>query len=544
MKPTSAATGFTAYRCKTDKTDIARRIDDKDAGQQKMKGKNMANNEFNWGKNMFYDGTGDGRRKRKKDPYENPLGLSSETPGMIRDTEETLRQSRETDNAIGEEAKRIARPVPVVKTPDPVIPPEPQTEIPPAQTDTVPQNRSVNTFGYGTKSVDTRPTEGEEKEKNYEDSLKIDGGNEGYTLPPIQPSTKNAESYPGEKEKLQKHTANEGFTIGHKSRTDEESERRIEETAAFLERFFKGNEKEQRFANGLSAPGEEHKSILGMYTDAKSRSDNAMQGDWSKTVKNLNGSSFGQGVMDTYHSAAAGGYDVVNGIARGIQMVEPFAKKHYQYPWKSNPRYTDPETKIEYEFDPMEYGLYRFRQQFRDESKKHEDARSEDFDQASLTNPGYLGVKVAGKGAQDIMALLGTAWVLKFLGAAGTVGEVALGALNGKGKRYDEHMDDVMKKSEEDMWKNGAYREMRKAGRTDHQARFSIGTKHARMESDAAAIFGAIQAVLTAGITKATRDGSEGRGTRMLQDMSLDKLIDYGTNQFENFSKDKNNSNN
>ena len=544
MKPTSAATGFTAYRCKTDKTDIARRIDDKDAGQQKMKGKNMANNEFNWGKNMFYDGTGDGRRKRKKDPYENPLGLSSETPGMIRDTEETLRQSRETDNAIGEEAKRIARPVPVVKTPDPVIPPEPQTEIPPAQTDTVPQNRSVNTFGYGTKSVDTRPTEGEEKKKNYEDSLKIDGGNEGYTLPPIQPSTKNAESYPGEKEKLQEHTANEGFTIGKKSRTDEESERRIEETAAFLERFFKGNEKEQRFANGLPAPGEEHKSILGMYTDAKSKSDNAMQGDWSKTVKNLNGSSFGQGVMDTYHSAAAGGYDVVNGIARGIQMVEPFAKKHYQYPWKSNPRYTDPETKIEYEFDPMEYGLYRFRQQFRDESKKHEDARSEDFDQASLTNPGYLGVKVAGKGAQDIMALLGTAWVLKFLGAAGTVGEVALGALNGKGKRYDEHMDDVMKKSEEDMWKNGAYREMRKAGRTDHQARFSIGTKHARMESDAAAIFGAIQAVLTAGITKATRDGSEGRGTRMLQDMSLDKLIDYGTNQFENFSKDKNNSNN
>ena len=504
----------------------------------------MAKNEYNRGEGMFYDGTGDGKRKRKKDPYENPLGLSSETPGMIRDTEETLRQSKETDNAIGETARLASKPLPSVKIPDPVIPPEPQTEIPPAQTDTAPQKNSVNLFGYGTKSCDTRPTEGGKRDQNYEDSLKIDGGNEGYTVPPIQPSTGNVESYPGEKEKLQEHTANEGFTIGNKSRTDEESERRIEETAAFLERFFKGNEKEQRYANGLPAPGEEHKRILVMYTDAKSKSDNAMQGDWSKTVKNLNGSSFGQGVMDTYHSAAAGGYDVVNGIARGIQMVEPFAKKHYQYPWKSNPRYTDPETKIEYEFDPMEYGLYRFRQQFRDESKKHEDARSKDFDQASVTNPGYLGVKVAGKGAQDIMALLGTAWILKFLGAAGIVGEVALGALNGKGKRYDEHMDEVMKKSEEDMWKNGAYREMRKAGRTDHQARFSIGTKHARMESDAAAIFGAIQAVLTAGITKATRDGSEGRGTRMLQDMSLDKLIDYGTNQFENFSKDKNNSNN
>ena len=64
------------------------------------------------------------------------------------------------------------------------------------------------------------------------------------------------------------------------------------------------------------------------------------------------------------------------------------------------------------------------------------------------------------------------------------------------------------------------------------------------MESDAAALFGAFKALLTAGMGKLVRDGSEGRGTRMLQDMSLDKLIDYGTNQFENFSKDKNNSNN
>ena len=42
----------------------------------------MAKNEFNWGEGLFYDGTGDGRKKRKKDPYENPLGLSGETPGM------------------------------------------------------------------------------------------------------------------------------------------------------------------------------------------------------------------------------------------------------------------------------------------------------------------------------------------------------------------------------------------------------------------------------------------------------------------------------
>ena len=67
-------------------------------------------------------------------------------------------------------------------------------------------------------------------------------------------------------------------------------------------------------------------------------------------------------------------------------------------------------------------------------------------------------------------------------------------------------MDEAMKKSEEDMWKNGAYREMRKAGRTDHQARFSIGTKHARMESDAAALFGAIKAMLTAAVGRLAKN--------------------------------------
>ena len=87
-------------------------------------------------------------------------------------------------------------------------------------------------------------------------------------------------------------------------------------------------------------------------------------------------------------------------------------------------------------------------------------------------------------------------------------------------------MNEVMKKSEEDMWKNGAYREMRKAGRTDHQARFSPGTKHARMESDAAALFGAIKAVLPAGVGKMTRNGTEGWGTRTIQDYSAGKVID------------------
>ena len=101
-------------------------------------------------------------------------------------------------------------------------------------------------------------------------------------------------------------------------------------------------------------------------------------------------------------------------------------------------------------------------------------------------------------------------------------------------------MNEVMKKSEEDMWKNGAYCEMRKAGRTDHQARFSPGTKHARMESDAAALFGAIKAVLAAGAGKLVRDGTEGPVTRGFQDTFLQEGSDSGVDAVIDFFKNEN----
>ena len=49
-----------------------------------------------------------------------------------------------------------------------------------------------------------------------------------------------------------------------------------------------------------------------MYVDAKSKRDNAMQGDWDETAQNLKGSSFGQGVMDIYHGGARGMYELGN----------------------------------------------------------------------------------------------------------------------------------------------------------------------------------------------------------------------------------------
>ena len=501
----------------------------------------MAHNEFNLGEGLFYDGTGDIKRKRKKNPYENPLGLSDETPGMIRDTEDITRQSKETDNAIGEAAKRIARPVPVVKIPDPVILPQPQTEIPPEQTHTDRQNRSGNTFGYGTKSVDIRPTEGEKREKSYEDSLKIDGGNEGYTLPPIQPSTKNAESYPGEKEKLAEHSANEGFTIGNKSSAQEEYERRVEETTAFLERFFKGNEKEERFANGLPAPGEEHKSMLGMYMGAKSKSDNAMQGDWGKTVRNLNGSSFGQGVMDVYHGGARGMYELGNEgltILGEMNKPEPFVL----FPYPTTPyalldrlQQNFPEDK---KLDSR-YELYKMKKNLRAGAEEHRQAQSDDYKDAGWTaNQGYLGVKGAGEFARDLPAILmagnilrsaGKGWTALYSAIEGGVGELT--------EHYDKEVDKYMKMPQQEMARYPEYVQAKREGKSEEQARFRAADPRAKRGALISLFTGVIKGMMKHGVNHLTGSGTDGILTRFVQDFlggrGVDEVFEKGKKIFE-----------
>lgn len=114
----------------------------------------MTNNIDDWGESLFYDGTGNGRAKRKKDRYGNPLGVPDEMPGSIGDTEEIMRRSREADNAIGEAARKADKRMTSVKIPDeasgkPVF----RTDVPSVRNDTGTRNRSGNLFGYGTETV-------------------------------------------------------------------------------------------------------------------------------------------------------------------------------------------------------------------------------------------------------------------------------------------------------------------------------------------------------------------------------------------------------
>ena len=144
-------------------------------------------------------------------------------------------------------------------------------------------------------------------------------------------------------------------------------------------------------------------------------------------------------------------------------MVEPYVKRHYKYPLNI-PTYTDPDTRTEYQYDSTGHALYKARKHFMDWSRQHDGARSQDFRDASITDPGYLGVKGAGKGIHDVGGILLSTYILGKMGTGGDAAAIALAALDSKGKSYDDHLKPYMEKSEEEMWKSPVYQEMRQQG--------------------------------------------------------------------------------
>ena len=155
----------------------------------------MANNDFSaWGDSIFNDPSDNSKKKPKKDPYANPLGMTETPSGITGETEDILRQSRETDRAIGEAAGHLKTPEPIVKIPEAsVIKPTPLPE-PDIQSHTgKPDNNTSRTrFQYGTKIYDVTPSEPDKKTRDYENSLRLDSANEAYVIPPIPPSTGNS----------------------------------------------------------------------------------------------------------------------------------------------------------------------------------------------------------------------------------------------------------------------------------------------------------------------------------------------------------------
>ena len=363
---------------------------------------------------------------------------------------------------------------------------------------------------------------------------------------PVQPSTGNSESYPGEKEKLVERGVNEGFTIGHKSRTDEESERRIEETAAFLERFFKGNEKEQRFANGLSAPGEEQKSILGMYMGAKRESDNAMQGDWAQSIKDRDKSAFGQGLRDMYHSGMAGGYELGNEAATTLDLLED-ARKINNALFLPAP-YSLFENQFNgrnYVRDLTGYSGFKLKKYFRDKVKGHLESRSQDNENASLDNPGYLSVKGAGAFLNELPHTLAGAAVASRVkgGTAALVISGVEGGMAAYTKRVDSEMDRLSAKPEGVMLLDPDYVRIKKEVRDPEEARYIMAKEYARQGVLGDIFKGALKGMLGTAITGMTRNGTEGLILKTIQDVLSGMGADSGIDEFSDFINGRNQNN-
>lgn len=81
---------------------------------------------------------------------------------------------------------------------------------------------------------------------------------------------------------------------------------------------------------------------------------------------------------------------------------------------------------------------------------------------------------------------------------------------------------------------------MRIDGLTDQQARFAIGDRHSRRDSDTAALVGAVKSFVASIFAHSVRNGSENPFTKIMQDMTLDNVIDFMIDK----NKDKSNNTN
>ena len=497
----------------------------------------MPNNDFdNWSGNSFTFPESTNSKKTKKDRYDNPLGFTEQPYGINREAEDILRQSRETDRVIGETAKQLRRaePIPEVAPvkalPVPGFPADPQTEGNGNDT-----SRHGNRFQYKTKAYNTGDiNEMEKRASDYEESLKIDSGNEGYTLPPVQPSTKS-ESYPDENRKLQENAANEGFTIRNSEEYRQaqiESEQNIKSMTEFFGKFFHGNERENRFANGLPAEGEGHYSILGNYRNLKNKTDNLTQEDWEKSISNLYKSPVGQATMDIYHSGAAGGYELGNEAITAVDLMNDAKKNGFMFLPAPYTLFENHLNGMNYTRDVTGYSGYKIKKYFRDKLREHLDARSEDNTNASLNNPGYLSVKGAGTFIREFPhALAGAAMASRVKGGtAAVILSGTEGAMAAVTERIDKEMERLIAKPEEEMLQNPDYVRIRKKISDPEEARYIMAKEYSRKGILGDIFKGALKGILGGKITDITRNGTEGLIFRLFQDVwggkSADLIID------------------
>ena len=195
--------------------------------------------------------------------------------------------------------------------------------------------------------------------------------------------------------------------------------------------------------------------------------------------------------------------------------------------------------------DTTGFSGYKIKKYFRDKAREHLDSRSEDNNNASLNNPGYLSVKGAGTFIRELPhALAGAAMASRVKGgAAAMILSGTEGAMAAVTERIDREMDRLAAKPEEEMLLNPDYVRIRKEVSDPEEARYIMAKEYARQGVLGDIFKGALKGMLGSKITDITRNGTESLVFRLVQDVFGGKSVDSIIDKVEGMLPQKNEEN-
>ena len=404
---------------------------------------------------------------------------------------------------------------------------------------TDPRTADAILYGSDTSSGNSSRFRSQDNASDYA----LAAGNEGFHMPAeIHPgliasgSPQQQERTRQESVRLQHSLGNEGFTLSpdtpeQAARFKEALEAGGKQAGAMLS----GQERETRLAYGMPAEGESTQSAWGTYMNAKRKSDTATHDDEARYLNRLAGSGYGTGITDLSHSLIAGGYDAGSkALTYGYLVTKPLT-----FMW-DNDVYTDPQSGITYKDDLSAYLGYPARRLLHEKKEAEKAARSEAYQNASLTQPGYLPVKAVGTVMEDLITTLVMLYLTRQAGlGSATAVSMAISAVSDYSSGYDRTVAEWMDKPQGEIGQNRVYRELRRQGITDTRARFIIGHTLGEKQAKRSALAGALRAYAASRVAGMTRTGEEGAGTLIWQDTLINMGFDGVSNYLKKEEKSK-----
>ena len=148
------------------------------------------------------------------------------------------------------------------------------------------------------------------------------------------------------------------------------------------------------------------------------------------------------------------------------------------------------------------------------------------FRNASLDNPGYLPVKVAGKGIEKLVTIVGTALLLRRMGLSGAIPAMTVGAWDGYTGEYNDSLMNVIDLPEKELMKNPFYARLRQEGFNDLDARLEVANIDAAGDGAIGMLVSAVASLAGYALKDVTRTGTEGGLVKFTQDRINDYFFD------------------